>query len=286
MNEYYSKDSNYKIDSDLALERRRADTDASGIDYREVKADIGKWEKISISSELGARSIGRPMGYYDTLTLPRMDTLSPDEIDDAKNEVAKELCQLFDAERIFPERLLVVGLGNARLTPDAVGPESAERTEATMHIRLADDKMFEALDCSEIAVIVPGVAAKSGLDALDVVGGVCDRITPDAVIAIDSIASRSPKRLGTTIQISSTGILPGAGLGNPRRPIDEKTVGAPVIAIGVPTVINSRLLNGSENQESDRLSDMFVSPKEINDIVKNAAEIISGGINQAFGISL
>ena len=113
---------------------------------------------------------------------------------------------------------------------------------------------------------------------------VCRTIHPDAVIAIDALSARSPSRLGRTIQLSDTGIFPGSGIGNPRGAITKETVGAPVIAIGVPTVIDARRLSGDECDL--RSEAMFVSPKEINGIVNAAARIISGGINQAFGIEI
>lgn len=268
------------FDSDLAVERRRADLSCGGIEYREERTVIGKWERIRITSEEGAKSIGRPKGHYDTLTLPRMDELDFGEIDDAKNELSIELCKLFDIDRIYPERILVAGLGNGSLTPDAVGPLAATNVEPTLHISEADEDMFDSLDCSEIAVIRPGVLGESGIDTGEIIMGVCQRIRPDVVIAIDSLASRSPDRLGTTIQISDTGILPGGGIGAKRKPIDEKALGIPVIAIGVPTVIDSRFFAKNDT----RCGSMFVAPKEIDTIVRKAAEIIGGGINQAFGI--
>jgi len=137
-------------------------------------------------------------------------------------------------------------------------------------------------------VCSPGVAATSGLDAAVTIRGLCEALGPDAVIVVDALASRSPERLGTTVQICNTGIAPGSGLGNPRQPISIDTVGVPVIAIGVPTVIDSRMFyynpNGERRPKPEICPSMFVSPKEINDIVSAAALIIGGGINQAFGI--
>ena len=152
-----------------------------------------------------------------------------------------------------------------------------------MHIKEWDHRSFIRLSCAEIAIVKPDVAASSGLDAAMVVKGVCDVIRPDAVIAIDAIATRSAERLGSTVQICNSGISPGSGLGNPRLAIGIETVGVPVIAIGVPTVIDSRMLCGEAKFSSPP---MFVSPKEINEIVECAAAIIGGGINRAFGIAV
>lgn len=274
--------------SDLALERRRADVDLPGVEYRRERADIGSWERIKIRSEEGARSIGRPMGVYDTLTLPRMCDLDCDEIDDAKNEVAKGLCRICDASEIAPDRILVVGLGNPSLTPDAVGALSADRVAPTMHIKREDEHLFYSLECSEIAVITPGVSGKSGLEAAETVRCICERIKPDVVFAIDALAAGAPSRLGTTVQICNTGIQPGAGIGNGRLEISEGTLGVPVIAIGVPTVINSQLfiVENGEARAPRRSEGMFLCPQYIGEIVANAAKIIGGGINQAFGLDL
>lgn len=270
-------------ESDLACERRKADVSSNGVEYSKHFSVGGIWERIKITNEEGARSIGRPIGNYDTLTVDRMDLLDSEAITDAADEVAKELCLLLDELGVEPRRLLVVGLGNSELTPDAIGPRCADLVSATMHIKEHDAAMFRSLDCAEIAVVKPGVTSESGLDAASCVRSICELINPTALLAIDALASSSAQRLGRTIQFSNTGIFPGSGIGNPRGEITKKTVGAPVIAIGVPTVIDARILAGKEDLLCGET--MFVSPKEINGIVKAAARIVADGINQAFGIS-
>ncbi len=286
---FYERD--YAADfpyTDLACERRRADTDIPGVNYKKEISPGGTWERIKITSAEGARSIGRPTGIYDTLQVARMDMLDRDGIDDAIDEVARELCHLCEACDILPGRLLVVGLGNPTLTPDAVGTECARRVKATMHIKEFDERFFENLECSEIAVAAPGVRAFSGMDASTTVMGLCNAIKPDAVLVIDSLAARSAERLGSTIQFASTGLCPGSGIGNASVPLTEKTLGAPVIAIGVPTMIDSRMFwydAAGENADAQGAGpSMFVCPKEICEIVEVAGEIIAGGINQAFGL--
>lgn len=274
------------FDSDLALERRRVSTYVDGVEYKRDSCLGGVWERIKVTSEAGERSIGRPMGLYDTLTLPNLDTIMPDDIEDAKDEIARELCRMCDLCDISPERILVVGLGNRELTPDAIGPSAASEVEPTMHIKEGDRDLFDTLGCSEISVFCPDVTSNSGLNSAKIVKGVVDAVKPTVVFAIDSLASRSSERLGNTVQVSSTGIIPGTGVGHAGEIIDKESVGVPVIAIGVPTVISSAALvreaNGSQN--SKRAKDFFVAPKGINKIVKNGAKIIGGGINQAFGI--
>ncbi len=284
----YGRNSEFtKAESDLACERRRADAGVEGVEYR--KEDLGSfsWERIRIKSEEGAKSIGRPCGNYDTLSIGKADMLDESMIEDAANEIAGELCRIIDNLGIFPDKILVAGLGNSNLTPDSVGPKSASLINATMHIKNFDSKMFNSLECSEIAVCTPGVMAQSGMEAAEIIQGLCERIEPDAVIAIDALASRSARRLGSTIQISDTGIFPGSGIGNNRTPLNIKTLGIPVIAIGVPTVINTKMLSnckGIEEMFEDKNEEMFVSPREIDSIVNSCSKIIATGINQAFGI--
>ena len=279
--------------TDLAAERRRADTDIPGVEYRREVNSIGEWERIEISSEEGARSIGRPMGIYDTLNISRMDLLDSESIEDAREEVRRELCYIFEKSEIIPERILVAGLGNPSLTPDSIGAECAKKVKPTMHIKEFDGAFFSGLGCSEIAVITPGVIGATGIEAADIIHGVCNIIKPNALIAIDALAARAVERLGTTVQICNTGIAPGSGLGNSRRALKRESLGIPVIAIGVPTVIDSRMFwydsAGSDGYEkSSRMAGpaMFVSPKEINEISTVGAEIIAGGINEAFGLSI
>lgn len=268
--------------TDLALERRRANTEIPGIEYTTEKTHLGNFERVKISTKAGAEYIGRPLGIYDTIATERVDKLDEVEADRLTDRLAEELCRIFEESDVFPGRILVAGLGNPHLTPDALGCESADQVRATMHIKEYDRRIFESLSCAEIAVCTPGVAAGSGLDSAVVIKGICDLIQPDAVIAIDALAARDAKRLGSTIQVCNTGISPGSGLGNTRLAIGPETVGIPVIAIGLPTVIDSRLLCPKCDLTAGEA--MFVSPKEINDIVSSAAKIIGGGINRAFGI--
>ena len=271
-----------RLDSDLALERRKASTYVEGVEYKRDVCLGGVWERLKITSEAGERNIGRPMGIYDTLTLPRMDTIMPDDIEDAKEEIARELCRICDLCDIYPERILVVGLGNRELTPDAIGPATADEVDATMQINNEDPELFDALGCSEISVLCPGVASKTGASAAQIVKSCTEVIKPTVVFAIDSLASRSEERLGNTIQISTTGIIPGTGVGHSGEIINEELLGVPVISIGIPTVISVAAL--CEGRCDSAKKGYFVSPKGINKIVKNGAKIIGGGINQAFGI--
>ena len=273
------------FESDLALERRKMSTFVEGVDYKRDVCLGGVWERIKVSSEAGEKLIGRPMGLYDTLTLPPMDEIMPDDVEDAKDEIARELCRICDLCDISPERILVIGLGNKDLTPDAIGPEAASEVDATMHIKESDPELFTTLGCSEICVLCPDVTANSGMNSIDVIKGVVSNVRPTVIFAIDSLASRSYERLGNTIQVSNTGIIPGTGVGHRGGEINEATLGVPVIAIGIPTVISSAAMCRQIGTDSSKYVNGYVlSPKGINRIVKNGAKIIGGGINQAFGI--
>jgi spore protease len=271
--------------SDLACERGRFDISEDGVEYSKAEATVGTWERIKITSDKGAESIGRPVGIYNTLHLDRMDRMDSEAAALAVNEIAEEIRSVAGYMNAPCKRILAVGLGNGRLTPDAIGPESADQINATMHIRAQSEDTFLSLGCSEIAVIKPGVSADSGMDAVDTVRGVCKCISPDLVIAIDALAAGAVSRLGATVQLSSTGILPGGGIGAPRCAINESTVSVPVLAIGVPTVINSRAFQNECCYQSDE-EHMLVSPKNINSIVAISAKIIGTAINRAFGIEL
>ena len=280
----YFTEPSYKGDmpyTDLALERHRADTSLPGVEYSKSETRTGTVERIKISSKIGADSIGRPMGIYDTLSTRRLDLLDGTEIMDLTDRVGAMLGAILEESDIFPGRILVAGLGNPRLTPDSLGCLCAETVKPTSHIKEMDRRLFGRLGCAEISVAVPGVMATSGLDAVVSLKGICDLKQPDTVIAIDSLSARSAERLGSTIQISNSGISPGSGIGNPRLSVCAETVGVPVISVGIPTVIDSRVLSGEDASVSEP---MLVCPKEINEIVSVGAEIICKAINQAFGI--
>ena len=189
-------------ESDLAIERRRADTDIFGVKYEKRICLPGTWEHVKITSESGAQSINRPMGCYDTLNVKRLDTLEEDELFDIQEEIARRLIEIFDDVAVTPARILIVGLGNLSLTPDSIGPKAAAKVKPTMHIREYDEELFDSLECSELAVLCPAVPALCGMDTGTTVKAVCEAIMPDAVIAIDSLATSSKERLGTTFQAS------------------------------------------------------------------------------------
>ena len=254
----------------------KADGEGRGIDFVKTRERGFLWERITIGSHSFKQGCEHPLGRYDTLTVRRTDLLSTDEIFDVAEEIARELCFLFERRGVIPRRILTVGLGNEDLTPDSLGAKCTARINATLQLTKE-----ERNDASEIAVFTPGVSSKSGLESVEAVSAICAKIKPDAVIAIDALTARSPSRLGTAIQFSDAGIHPGSGVGKSGLALDSSTLGIPVFSVGVPTVISASAFCKGECGE---LSSMLVAPKEIDVITERAAEAISLGINQAFGI--
>ena len=267
--------------TDLAYERGHACKNKLGLEFIKTHAPIGTWEHLKVKDEDAAKSIDRPCGIYSTLNLMQLDLLDEEDISDATEEVAKRLCIICDDIAVMPAKILIVGLGNERLTPDTVGPKTASLIKPTLHISEYDKALFESLECSEIAVLRPDVTVHTGMESFEIIKATCASLSPSVIIAIDSIMTRSKERLGSTIQISDTGIFPG-GIGNLKSAITRSTMGIPVIGIGVPTVMDLRC-EKEENEDFSSKGIFYVSPREIDEITDTAAKIISGAINQAFG---
>jgi spore protease len=267
--------------SDLAAERGRAEKGISGVEFlREGEGDF-IWEKIKIKNSDGERAIGRPIGRYHALHTERLCDMTKDTKARLASELCREITDFFTYAEISDRRILVVGLGNPRLTPDSVGPRAVEAINPTMQIRVAEPEYFDGLYCSEIAAIAPDVSAECGIDSLSLVRCLARDISPSAVICIDSILTTSPERLGATFQLSDTGIVPGSGIGRRASAIDRNSLGVPVIAIGVPTVIDAAALTPNK---SEAISGMLVSPREIDAIAATAGRAIGEAINLAFGL--
>lgn len=192
-------------------------------------------------------------------------------------------------------RLLVCGLGNRHITPDALGPSVADKVTVTHHVT-GNGGIFDALGCSRVAAIQPGVLGQTGIEAAEVIRGAAESIKPDVIIAVDALAARSCSRLASTIQISDSGIQPGSGIGNRRTAISKETVGFPVIALGVPTVVDSSTLvydaleEAGVHEISPALRDVlengrrfFVSPKESDILVEEMSTLLAAAIDRSFG---
>ncbi len=283
------------IRTDLAIERRRADTEIEGVSYTEKVHGEVTCGTLTVESEEGAKEIGRPIGHYVTLKSKPFSAQSEDELSCEASLLAavlKELCQA------HPSHVMVAGLGNRALTVDAIGPLAASRTVATAHLAELEPRLFSSLDCSRISVLSPGVLSETGIESAELIKNAVKVCKPDLVILIDALAARGLERLASTVQISDTGLCPGAGVGNHRKAIDKETLGVPVLVIGVPTVIDSATLlfdtlsaEGEGEPSSEmmqtlaKLQGLFVCVRECDAVTENASRLIAEGINRAFGIA-
>lgn len=276
--------------TDLAVEERELlGEDIRGVEYSDEESGGLKIERLRITTERAGQLLRKPVGTYITAQLPPLT----DNIRDTDSRV-KALAD--EIRRLLPVNglVLVAGLGNVDITPDALGPKTASRVLATRHItgEIARSTGLDRLRA--VAVLNTGVTGQTGIETGELLQGVIRNIRPSAMIVIDALASRRLERLGCTVQISDAGISPGAGVGNRRTRIDSTTMGIPVIAIGVPTVVDALtlafdLLDIEDERQSVELSEsispqgrtMVVTPKEIDLLIKRASGLISLSINMA-----
>ena len=316
----------YKIRTDLAMEQKeRFESDhveVSGV-VLEEEYDEEKEIKITtvrIETENGAKAMGKPVGTYLTLEAPNM--AAADEV--YHREISETLAGFLEKYMKDTEEnqekgysVLVVGLGNREVTPDALGPYVVDQLNVTRHIVQEYGRYAVGKGGSRIvSAIVPGVMAQTGMESAEIIRGIVNETTPDLIMVIDALAARSTKRLNRTIQISDAGIYPGAGVGNHRSEITKDTMGIPVIAIGVPTVVDAATIvndtmenfitaletsetlkgvgvvlqgyNSAEKYElvkeliAPHLNGMFVTPKDIDDTVRRISYTISEAMNMLF----
>lgn len=305
--------------TDLASERRDIFKKANNIEneiqgIESEKEEINenlKIERVKITTEEGEKAIGKPKGNYITIDVSNLKIAQEDEISKASEVLANELKKIVDLHTDKQGSTLVVGLGNIYVTPDSLGPKVINEIEVTRHVIKYLPQYVEE-GTREISAISPGVLGTTGIETVEILKGIVDNIHPKLVIVIDALASRSIERISSTIQISDTGIVPGAGVGNTRAEISQRTLNIPVIAIGVPTVVETAVLvndcldlfieklqneaksNDSLNKikEEDNYEEikealvpndynLIVTPKEIDDLIENMKDIVAGGINSS-----
>lgn len=271
--------------TDLALEAAEnfpalSDTDCHHT--RKTEGDITV-TRLEIRSDAAAQTLGKPIGTYITLELP---PLTDDErtLGTAAKLISREMLSFLPKEG----GVLSVGLGNRAITPDALGPRTADMILATRHIQGEFAKSVGLSDLRSSAVLVPGVLGQTGTESRELVQGVCGVVRPAAVIVVDALAARSIHRLGCTVQLSDTGISPGAGVGNHRQPLNRDTLGVPVIGIGVPTVVDAATVAfdcGLPEKEIEKITPkaagLVVTPREIDLLIARAARLLAAGINRA-----
>ena len=316
----------YKIRTDLAMEQKeRFESDhveVSGV-VLEEEYDEEKEIKITtvrIETENGAKAMGKPVGTYLTLEAPNMAAADEGYHREISETLAGFLEKYMKDTEENQEKgysVLVVGLGNREVTPDALGPYVVDQLNVTRHIVQEYGRYAVGKGGSRIvSAIVPGVMAQTGMESAEIIRGIVNETTPDLIMVIDALAARSTKRLNRTIQISDAGIYPGAGVGNHRSEITKDTMGIPVIAIGVPTVVDAATIvndtmenfitaletsetlkgvgvvlqgyNSAEKYElvkeliAPHLNGMFVTPKDIDDTVRRIGYTISEAMNMLF----
>jgi spore protease len=309
------------VRTDLVLEAReiykenhKNEPDIDGIEViEECEKDINV-TTVKVKSQEGAEKIGKPKGNYITIDMPEFTAYDGETMDRVSEVVSEVLGRLIN---IGTEKTaLIVGLGNWQVTPDALGPKVTGKIMITRHLQTV---MPEAIDDSvrPVCSISPGVLGITGIETVEIIKGVVEKIKPDLVICIDALAARRVERVNSTIQIGDTGISPGAGVGNNRKQINEENLGVKVIAIGVPTVVDAititndtidlvvdsliknspsgtdfyKMLKTLDRNEKEKLIrevtsskaniDMIVTPKDIDLIINSLSKIIANGINMA-----
>ncbi len=270
--------------TDLALEKREmlGKSEPEGVSSSTFKKCEVSFTKIKILNEEGSKALGKPVGTYITAEIPQL----------MKNPVTDEGMIEAIAEQLrslLPERgtVLVVGLGNTDITPDAVGPKSVSTVLATRHISRELSEEIGLGELRSVAGFVPGVLGRTGLEAAESVRGLVSAVAPSAIIAVDALAARKLSRLGTTVQISDIGIIPGSGVGNARKEITEASLGVPVISVGIPTVVDVCTLVNDLTDSKGKIAenrgqeDMIITPREIDIVTERASELIGMSINKA-----
>lgn len=283
--------------TDLACERMRADVSLPGVEYSESEEEGCRIARLTVVSDEGAECIGRPKGRYITMSFRPLYELNDDEISALSTLLSRLIGEFASSLDTPVNAVLAVGLGNRYMTSDAIGPESIREMLATRHLQKEDPALFSKFSDIALALLAPGVMAQTGIESRVLVEGAVEAVRPDLVIVIDALAARSTERLATTIQLSDSGIRPGSGIGNSRRAIDREALGVPVLAIGIPTVVDSRTLvydalekaGVAEEEIPPRLREVlsegasfFVSPRQMDTVTEQAARLVADAVNLCF----
>ena len=308
----------YNFRTDLALERNdilKKSNNLEEIDGIETeKKEIN--EKLSVSrvkitNKNGEQAIGKPIGTYITIDINKLRMAEEEDIEESAIILSEELRAIINKHVESKDDILVVGLVNIYVTPDSLGPKVINDIYVTRHIIKYLPQYIDE-NTRPVSAISPGVLGTTGIETLEILEGIVQNIKPKLLIVIDALASRSIERISSTIQLSDTGIVPGAGVGNTRKELSEKTLGIPVIAIGIPTVVESAVLVNDclnlfiEKMQQDAKSNdylnnlknkdnyeeikealnpsnynMIVTPKEIDELIENMSNIVARGINMS-----
>ena len=266
------------IRTDLAAEIKETVGECKGVETENIDLNGVEIDRTHIINPLGAAKLGKPIGNYVTVSF---SGFTPDDIEgDLHSAIKSELLSLIGE----PQLIMVAGLGNKNITPDAFGPLTAESIFATRHIPKDTAGELGLKGLREVEVIMPGVLGQTGIEAAELLDAAVAKTKPDAVIVIDALAAGSLHRVGRTVQLCDSGICPGSGVGNQRKEISKRTLGVPVAAIGVPTVVDASAFAETETgkEYTDSLGGkMMVTPRDIDSMVQHAARTVSHAINCA-----
>ena len=305
--------------TDLAIERRdlfrKANNIANEVDGLETQEEnMGenvKITRVKVLNENGEQAIGKKKGNYITIDIKDLKVANENEIQKASEAVTQELKTLIGGLIAPQDPLLVVGLGNLYVTPDALGPKVVNEIDITRHLLTYMPEVLSK-DARSVSAVSPGVLGTTGIETLEILKGIVDNTHPKLVIVIDALASRSIERISSTVQLADTGIIPGAGVGNARKELTQDTLGVPVIAMGIPTVVEAATIaadsltlfiqklqeEAHSNQFLNELQDedkyemikevlapeeynFIVTPKEIDELIENMKDVVARGINFA-----
>ncbi len=309
----------FNFRTDLALERRdlyrkanKIENEIEGIETEEEEInDKIRTSRVKVVNDKGSEAIGKPIGNYITIDIKNLKIATTEDIQSFSEVLTKELKTLIQKHANNKDDILVVGLGNIYVTPDSLGPKVINEIDVTRHIL---EYMPEAIpeNTRPVSAISPGVLGTTGIETLEIIKGIVENIHPKLLIVIDALASRSIERISSTIQLADTGITPGAGVGNTRKDLSKDTLGIPVIALGIPTVVEAATIAAdsldlfiqkiqeeaksneflNKLQEEDKYElikevlapedyNFIVTPKEIDDLIENMKDVVARGINFA-----
>ena len=306
----------FQVRTDLAIEARElyregSNREVSGVEVEKEEQEDYSITRVKVLNEMGAQKMGKPIGSYITIEAQALKNADQDLKDEMSKVLAKELKAVINPNKYT--KSLVVGLGNRDVTPDALGPKAIEKIYVTRHFFKAYNKT-EDETLADVSAIAPGVMGITGIETSETIKGIVEKTQPDIIVAVDALASRKMERVNTTIQITDTGISPGSGVGSGRKALNEEFLGVPVIAIGVPTVVDAAtivsdtidLIIGNMKDETDVGSEFYkmlddlssqerhqlieevltpsmlnlvVTPKEIDDVINDLSQILANGIN-------
>ena len=308
----------YNFRTDLALERRDIYQKANklnqidGVESTEEEInDNIKVSRVKITNSKGEEALGKPIGTYVTIDVKKLKMAGEEEIQKTSEVLTDELKKIVEMHVNNQEDILIVGLGNIYVTPDALGPKVINEIDITRHLLEYMPEVLEE-NTREVSAISPGVLGTTGIETLEILKGIVENVKPKLIIIIDALASRSIERISSSIQLADTGIVPGAGVDNARKELTKETLGVDVIAIGIPTVVEAATIAAdsltlfiekmqeqaksndflNQLQEEDKYEmikevlspsdyNFIVTPKEIDNLIENMKDIVARGINFA-----